>query len=68
MDVPRRRQFPSEAALKRLQDAATERANADAEMRAAVRAARDAGGSVRVIAEVAGLSSRTVLSWLKDES
>lgn len=63
---PRRRELPDEAALKRLQAAAVARSNADAELRAAVRAARLAGGSVRVIAETAGLSTRTVQDWLKD--
>lgn len=65
---PRRRELPTDAALRRLQNAAAVRSDADAEMRAAVRAARDAGGSVRVIAEVAGLSTRTVQLWLKDDS
>jgi hypothetical protein len=65
---PRRREFPTEDALKRLQAAAETRADAEAEMRAAVRAARAAGGSVRVIADVAGLSTRTVQLWLKDEA
>jgi transposase-like protein len=67
MDVsPRRREFPDEGALKRLRDATMARTHAEAELRAAVRVARAAGGSVRVIAEVAGLSTRTVQQWLKD--
>jgi transposase-like protein len=67
MDVsPRRRELPSEDALRRLREAAVARSAAEAEIRAAVRAARVAGGSVRVIAEEAGLSTRTVQQWVKD--
>jgi hypothetical protein len=69
MDVsPRRREFPDEDALKRLRAAVDARAQAEAEIRAAVRAARAAGGSVRVIADEAGLSTRTVALWLKDDA
>lgn len=67
MDVsPRRRQVPDAAALDRLLKAADAKAVADTELRAAVRAAKEAGGSVRVIAEAAGLSTRSVQDWLKD--
>lgn len=67
MDVsPRRRLVPDAAALDRLVKAADAKAAADAELKAAVRAAKAAGGSVRVIAEAAGLSTRSVQDWLKD--
>lgn len=68
MDVsPRRRELPTPDALKRLRAAADFKQRADSELKAAVRAAREAGGSVRVIAEEAGLSTRTVQDWLKSE-
>ncbi|MDN4616386.1 hypothetical protein P5G50_18215 [Leifsonia sp. F6_8S_P_1B] len=63
--MPRRREYPPEPALQRLREAGEKRAEADAELRAAVYAAKDAGGSVRVIAEEARISTNTVQVWLK---
>ncbi|MBL3752948.1 hypothetical protein D2E64_22590 [Mycobacteroides abscessus] len=40
--------------------------DADDEMRAAVRDAKDAGGSIRAIADEIGRSTRTIQNWLKD--
>jgi dihydrodipicolinate synthase/N-acetylneuraminate lyase len=66
MDVsPRRRDIPDAVALDRLLKAAGAKTDADAELKAAVRAAKAAGGSVRVIAEFAHLSTRTVQDWVK---
>lgn len=62
---PRRRELPDEATLERLRKAAKAKRAADAELKAAARSAKEAGGSVRVIAEVADLSTRTVQNWLK---
>lgn len=63
---PRRRDYPDEGAMRRLQEAAERREAAESELREAVYAARDTGGSVRVIAELAQLSTRTVQDWLRD--
>ncbi len=63
---PRRRDYPDEGAMRRLEEAGARREEADAELRAAVYAAKDAGGSVRVIAEAARLSTRTIQNWLRD--
>jgi predicted butyrate kinase (DUF1464 family) len=63
---PRRRAFPDDRELERLRRAAEAKAAADAELKAAVVAAAAAGGSVRVIAETSGLSTRTIQNWLKD--
>lgn len=68
MDVsPRRRDYPDDRVLERLRLAAEAKAAADAELKAAVLAASKAGGSVRVTAEIAHLSTRTIQNWLKDE-
>ncbi|MFF1633990.1 hypothetical protein [Leifsonia sp. NPDC058248] len=63
---PRRRDYPSAAAIDRLRNATQAKTAADAELKAAVQAAKASGGSVRVIAELANLSTRTVQDWLKD--
>lgn len=62
---PRRRDYPSDKILERLRLAAEAKAAADDELRAAVIAASKAGGSIRVIAEVSQLSTRTIQNWLK---
>lgn len=62
---PRRRELPDAGSLERLRQASEGKARADSELKAAVRAAKEAGGSVRVIAEIANLSTRTVQDWIK---
>lgn len=66
MDVPRRRQLPDDEAVEKLVRAAEARRHAEAELREAVYAASDAGGSIRVIAELAQVGTRTVQDWLKN--
>lgn len=51
---------------ERLRAAASNVNNAVAELKAAVQAAWRAGGSVRVIAEELGKSTRTIQTWLDD--
>ena len=65
MRVPRRRDEPDDKTVARLERAAKRKQAADEELRAAVYAAADAGGSIRVIAEFAQLSTSTVRIWLK---
>lgn len=65
MNVNRPRKDLDDAHRDRLERAAAARRDADAEMRAAVLAAADAGGSVRVIAEAGRLSTATVRDWIK---
>lgn len=43
------------------------KADGDAGLRAAVREAHDAGGSVRDIAEFSGLSTNTIQRWLREK-
>lgn len=59
------RSTPDAETMQRLISAKDRRRAAEAELRAAVQAARDKGGSIRVIADAAGLSTRTVQDWLK---
>lgn len=66
MPVPRPREMPDPDALQRLRRAGISRHKADAELREAVVAASQAGGSVRVIAEVGQLSTFTVRNWIKE--
>ncbi|WP_202375140.1 helix-turn-helix domain-containing protein [Mycobacteroides abscessus] len=54
------------AQRRRLHTAARHMVDADDEMRAAVRDAKDAGGSIRAIADEIGRSTRTIQNWLKD--
>ncbi|MBT1630452.1 helix-turn-helix domain-containing protein [Curtobacterium flaccumfaciens pv. oortii] len=63
--TPRPRKEPPPDALERLRKAGQNRAHAEVEIKAAVLAASDAGGSVRVIAEVGQLSTATVRQWVK---
>lgn len=65
---PRHKEQPDENELNRLRKAGADRIRADAELRAAVYAARDAGGSVRTIAEAGQISTRTVQNWLSDRA
>lgn len=52
------------AQRRRLHSAAQNVADADAEMRAAVRDAHHAGGSIRTIAAEINRSTRTIQNWL----
>lgn len=63
---PRRQALPDDRDIERLRRAAESKLAADAELKAAVRAAAASGGSVRVIADLAKLSTRTVQNWLDD--
>lgn len=65
MEVPRHRELPDDASIARLARAVQARKAAEAEFRAAVIAAVNGGGSVRAVAEMARLSTRTVQDWLK---
>jgi transposase-like protein len=56
---------PTEAAA-RIRAARDAKTVADAELRAAVVAALEAGGSVREVAKVAGLNPDTVQRWSQD--
>jgi transposase-like protein len=66
MNVTRPRQELDAAHRGRLERAAEARRRSDAEMKAAVLAASEAGGSVRVIAEAGKLSTATVRDWIKN--
>ena len=66
MDVTRRREMPDDQSVARLQRAAQQRKDIEEELRQAVFAALDSGGSYRVVAELAGVSTRTIQNWLKD--
>lgn len=52
--------------LTRVKRAASRRVSADAEYRAALRAAQEDGKSLRAIAAAAGVAHVTVLKMLKD--
>lgn len=64
--VSRPRLTINDEASQRLVRAGNRKREADAELKAAVLAAKDAGGSVRVIAEQAQISTRTVQNWLAE--
>ena len=64
--APRPRKMPDDEALNRLRRAARSRDRADAELRAAVIAASEDGGSIRVIAEAGELSTATVRAWVDE--
>ena len=66
MEVPRHRELPDDDSIARLERAVEGRRKSDAELRAAVVAAVDRGGSVRAVAEMAHLSTRTIQNWIKD--
>lgn len=65
MHVSRPRKELDDEHRQRLENAAISRRKSDAEMKAAVIAASQAGGSVRVIATAGGLSTATVRDWIK---
>lgn len=64
--TPRPRKLPDPDVLERLRGVGQLRAAVEIEIRAAVAAASEAGGSVRVIAEIAQVAPGTVQQWLKD--
>lgn len=64
--APRPKNLPPETALRRLAEAATAVDKARAELKAAIIAASEAGGSIRVLASVGGISTRTVQDWLQE--
>jgi transposase-like protein len=56
------------AQRRRLHTAARRIDEADAEMRAAVQDANNAGGSIRAIANEINRSTRTIQNWLHDKN
>jgi hypothetical protein len=61
--TPRAAEPPPDHVMERLRRLGTERAEVEAELRAAVLEALNLGGSVRTVAEAAGLSPTTVQAW-----
>lgn len=71
--APRTKLHPTTDTLERLRTAAGKRERADtkaaeaqAELRAAVIAASEAGGSIRVIADIGNLSTATVRKYVQE--
>ena len=63
---PRPKQPPAGEVAELLRAAGEQRVAADAQLRAAVLAAVDAGGSIREVARLGQLSTHTVQQWLRD--
>lgn len=66
--APRAKQIPSDKAAARLQAATEARAVAEADFRLAILEALDSGGSVREVADLAKVSTRSIQDWSNKRS